>query len=104
MESGHADQKPLGECELRCQQGVFAGHRMRRVGWRVFGAKGKAATEDGVDQVVLKNVRLAANEWGEVTVMGLGVAGGEALQDRSGTVADARGEGLHALDEPGPDV
>src|ERR1017187_542400 len=79
MKSGHANQKSLGQSKLSGQKRIFAGHRERRTGARLFPPEGKPTAENSVDQVILQYLRMALKERGIEAVVG----GGEILGKRS---------------------
>jgi hypothetical protein len=104
MVARNADQQAAHERELRRQQNEFPSLAGLRAGPHSLFSERKLAAEDGVDEEVLQDVRMTVEEGSKAAVVGKGIMGGERFQRCAGPVADARGEGLHALHKTRPYV
>jgi len=102
--SGSADQQSAHERELCCQQGELTLHRRLYTEPHSLFSKRELAADDGVDEKVLHDVRMAVEEGSVETVVRPRVLGREAFQRRARTIADALGEGSNALHKARPHV
>jgi hypothetical protein len=104
MVARNPDQQAPHERELRCQQREFPRHvGLRACPHPVFSI-GELAAENGVDEKVFHDVRMAIHERCVESIVRKRVVGGERFERSARPVADARGEILNALHESGTNV
>ena len=104
METRNADQQTLDERELCGQQRKFLRHAGNCAREHPFFAIRELAANDGVDQVILKDVLMALKERLEMAIVRGVVGRSQALQSGAGAVADAGGECVDAFNKARPDV
>src|SRR5579859_1893205 len=89
MASRYADQQPSDQRKLRCQFCELARSVRRRSMLHDVASKWKLAANDGVDQIVFQNVRMASKERLESKVVSVRVLLAQALKRSPGAIANA---------------
>src|ERR1035438_5428729 len=100
----HADKQPLHQRKLSRQQRKLTLHAGLCARAYSLSPKRKLAADHRINQVIFKDLRMAAKERLIIAIVRQRVLPSEALKRSSRSVADAHGEGLHALYESRPDV
>lgn len=97
MIAGNAGKKTTHEREVGGQTFKAFQQRVGLLCLARLRAERKAMAEDGVTQPVFQQVRIARKKWIEPVGAGAVIAVAERGQRGAGTVANAGGEGVHAL-------
>jgi len=104
MGSGNTDQQPSHHGEMRNQRCKLSCRGMYSIAILVVRAEWEPAAQNGVDEVILENVRMPIEKRREEPIMGCLVSSGQGRQCGGGrAISDTRFESIDALNKSGRD-